>query len=232
MGAGMKTSLLLCVGLLLAGVAPAADSQAALQDRLRKTEEPRILFVGNSYSFKLPGALARLVRNARRKVVVEGVSRGGWTLEKHAASKETLARIREGKWDVVVLQEQSQLPAFNRDRRSRQMIPHAKTLVTEIRKAGAVPVFFQTWGRRDGDHKNAEAFPKDTFEKMQHRLVIGYREAAVATEGALVVPVGEAWAREMKEGTGKRLFARDGSHPSAGGVNFSAEVFRNFFFGK
>ncbi|MBT44185.1 MAG: hypothetical protein CL922_01845 [Deltaproteobacteria bacterium] len=233
MGAGMKAVVIAGAGFLLTGAAPAGeDSQAALQARLRKTEEPRILFVGNSYSFKVPGALARLAKEAKRKVIVEGVTKGGWTLQKHAGSEETLARIRGGKWDVVVLQEQSQLPAFNREQRNRKMIPPAQALVAEIRKMGAVPVFFQTWGRRDGDHRNAEAFPKDTFEKMQHRLVIGYREAAAAAEGALVVPVGEAWAREMKEGTGKRLFAKDGSHPSAAGVNFSAEVFKNFFFGE
>jgi len=228
----MKAVAIAGVGFLLAGVSSAEDRQDALQARLRNVEEPRILFVGNSYSFKLPGALARVVREVKRKVIVEGVTKGGWTLQKHAASKETLARIRGGEWDVVVLQEQSQLPAFNKEQRNRKMIPPAQALVAEIRKMGAVPVFFQTWGRRDGDHKNAEAFPKDTFEKMQHRLVIGYREVAAAAEGALVVPVGEAWAREMKEGTGKRLFGKDGSHPSADGVNFSAEVFKNFFFGE
>ena len=233
MGAGMKAVVIAGAGFLLTGAAPAGeDSQAALQARLRKTEEPRILFVGNSYSFKVPGALARLAKEAKRKVVVEGVTRGGWTLQKHAGSEETLARIRGGKWDVVVLQEQSQLPSFSREQRNRKMIPPAQAVVAEIRKMGAVPVFFQTWGRRDGDRGNAESFPDDTFEKMQSRLVIGYREAAVAGEGALVVPVGEAWAKEMKEGTGKGLFSKDGSHPSGAGVNLSARVFYAFFFGE
>ena len=229
----MKAVVIAGAGFLLTGAAPAGeDSQAALQARLRKTEEPRILFVGNSYSFKVPGALARLAKEAKRKVVVEGVTRGGWTLQKHAGSEETLARIRGGKWDVVVLQEQSQLPSFSREQRNRKMIPPAQALVAEIRKMGAVPVFFQTWGRRDGDRRNAESFPDDTFEKMQERLVIGYREAASAAEGALVVPVGEAWAKEMKEGTGKGLFSKDGSHPSGAGVNLSARVFHAFFFGE
>lgn len=229
----MKAVVIAGAGFLLTGAAPAGeDSQAALQARLRKTEEPRILFVGNSYSFKVPGALARLAKEAKRKVVVEGVTRGGWTLQKHAGSEETLARIRGGKWDVVVLQEQSQLSAFNKKQRNRKMIPPAQALVAEIRKMGAVPVFFQTWGRRDGDRRNAESFPDDTFEKMQERLVIGYREAASAAEGALVVRVGEAWAKEMKEGTGKGLFSKDGSHPSGAGVNLSAGVFYTFFFGE
>ena len=57
----MKAVVIAGAGFLLTGAAPAGeDSQAALQARLRKTEEPRILFVGNSYSFKVPGALARL----------------------------------------------------------------------------------------------------------------------------------------------------------------------------
>ncbi len=232
MGAGMKAVVIAGAGFLLAGVSPAEDTQDALQARLRNVEEPRILFVGNSYSFKLPGALARVAKEVKRKVVVEGVTRGGWTLQKHAGSEETLARIRGGKWDVVVLQEQSQLPSFSREQRNRKMIPPAQALVAEIRKMGAVPVFFQTWGRRDGDRGNAESFPDDTFEKMQSRLVIGYREAAVAGEGALVVPVGEAWAKEMKEGTGKGLFSKDGSHPSGAGVNLSARVFYAFFFGE
>lgn len=231
-GARMKAVAIAGAGFLLAGVSPAEDTQDALQARLSKVEEPRILFVGNSYSFKLPGALARVAREAKRKVVVEGVTRGGWTLQKHAGSEETLARIRGGKWDVVVLQEQSQLPSFGPEQRKRKMIPPARALVTEIRKMGAVPVFFQTWGRRDGDRRNSESFPNDTFEKMQNRLVIGYREAAAAAEGALVVPVGEAWAKEMKGGTGKRLFSKDGSHPSGAGVNLSAGVFHTFFFGE
>ncbi len=231
-GSGIKAVMCMNAALLVAGLAPARDEQSSLQVRIGKTEEPRILFVGNSYSFKVPGLLARLVRESGRKVVVESVTRGGWTLKRHAGSKQTLARIREGGWDVVVMQEQSQIPSFGREQRSREMIPHARTLVSEIRKVGAVPVFFQTWGRRDGDRSNKKSFPDDSFEKMQARLVTGYQEAAAAVEGVLVVPVGEAWAREMREGRGKRLFARDGSHPSEAGVNLSARVFHSFLFGK
>ena len=58
------------------------------------------------------------------------------------------------------------------------------------------------------------------------------REVAEAAGGVLVVPVGEAWAEEMKAGNGKRLYARDGSHPSAAGVLHSAGIFYRFFFGE
>ena len=36
----------------------------------------------------------------------------------------------------------------------------------------------------------------------------------------------------MSAGKGGRLYAKDGSHPSAEGVNLSAEVFVDFFYGK
>ena len=183
--------------LAVSGAASSKDEKAELRDRLDKSDEPRILFVGNSYSFKVPKVLARMTQAEGRPVVVEGITRGGWTLEKHARSKDTLTRIRNGKWDVVVLQEQSQRPSFSRAQRMREMNPHVRILVTEIRKAGALPVFFQTWGRRDGDRGNKKNYPDDTFEKMQKRLITGYQEAAVVAGHALIVPVGEAWAVEV-----------------------------------
>lgn len=216
-----------CLGVCAAGV-----SQGELRKRLQDDRDVRILFVGNSYSVQLPKIFEKLGNKSGRQVVVGQVTKGGWTLKKHATSEETLERIRSGDWDVVVLQEQSQLPSFSRGQREKEMIPHAVTLAAEVRKAGAVPVFFQTWGRRDGDTRNAKAYPDDTFAKMQGRLETGYREAAKAAGDALVVPVGRAWSEKMAAGKGAPLFAKDGSHPSAAGVALSANVFWEFFFGK
>ena len=217
--------------IAISGNALAKDAKAELRDRLIKSDDPRILFVGNSYSFKIPKALGRIAADSDLRLVVEGVTRGGWTLEKHARSEDTLNRIRGGRWDVVVLQEQSQRPAFSKAQRTREMIPHVRSLTAEIRKAGAVPVFFQTWGRRDGDRSNRKIFSDDTFEKMQKRLVTGYEEAAMAAGHALIVRVGEGWAREVSKGRGARLFTRDGSHPSSAGVELTARIFYDFFFG-
>ena len=225
---GVVRSLLILLGLMVATPALGAESVVELRKRL-SGKEGRILFVGNSYSFEVPGVVARMVRERGGKVVVEQVTKGGWTLRKHAESEDTLEKIREGKWDVIVLQEQSQMPSFGKKARERDLNPFAKALADEARKAGAQPVFFLTWGRRDGDQRN---HPEDTYGGMQIRLETGYREAAVSAGSALVVPVGKAWAREMKAGRGKGLYAKDGSHPTAEGVRLSAKVFVEFFFGK
>ena len=220
--------MLVLLGLMVATPALGAESEVELRKRM-SGKEGRILFVGDSYSFKVPGVLAKMVRERGKTVVVEQVTRGGWTLRKHAESEETLKKIREGKWDVIVLQEQSQMPSFGKKARERDLNPFAKKLAEEARKSGAQPVFFLTWGRRDGDQRNN---PEDTYAGMQSRLDTGYREAAASAGAALVVPVGKAWAREMKAGRGKGLYAKDGSHPSAEGVRLSAKVFVEFFFGK
>ena len=56
--------------LAVSGAAFSKDEKAELRDRLDKSDEPRILFVGNSYSFKVPKVLARMTQEEGRPVVV------------------------------------------------------------------------------------------------------------------------------------------------------------------
>lgn len=210
--------------------APGGELEDRLTARVQAGNPARILFVGNSYSFQVPKAFAAVATAEGSRIVVEQVTKGGWTLAKHAASEATLDKIRGGRWDVVVLQEQSQMPATPEAQRQRVMIPAAKLLVDEIRKSGAIPVMFVTWGRRDGDKQNAKVFPNDTMESMQKRLNTGYREAAESSGGVALIPVGPTWLAAKKAGELDRLFAKDGSHPAKDGVYLSACVFYTTFY--
>ena len=58
--------------LALSGAVYSKDKAEALRDRLRLTDPPRILFVGNSYSFKIPKALGRIAADSDLRLVVEG----------------------------------------------------------------------------------------------------------------------------------------------------------------
>ncbi len=206
------------------------NPHAALVDRVQQAKTLNVLFVGNSYSFKIPKEFEKLARSEGRSIEVGQVTKGGWTLAKHAAARTTLDQIANGKWDVVVLQEQSQIPAFADGQRSKEMDAAAKKLADAAREAKAIPVFFQTWGRRDGDQKNAAAFPNDTYAAMQKRLIAGYKNAASQAGGAYVVPVGEVWSvlRQMKQDDG--LYAKDGSHPAQRGNYLGACVFYNALY--
>ena len=80
-------------------------------------EEPlRVLFIGNSYTYQhdLPKLVTRMAKAAGIRGISErSVVGGGMTLEGHWKNGKALERIRNGKWDVVVLQDQSQRPVFN-----------------------------------------------------------------------------------------------------------------------
>jgi hypothetical protein len=178
-----------------------------------------ILMVGNSYTMPMPAALQALADSAGWSVRFEQETHGGWTLQQHAQSMQTIERIRSERWDYVVLQEQSQIPSL--PIRETMMYPAVRSLDAIIRENGSKTVLFMTWGRRDGDLQND---PDDTFEAMTERLRQGYMEIGLEV-GALVVPVGLAWRLAHLEAPEMNLWNKDGSHPSPRGVYLTACTF-------
>jgi hypothetical protein len=188
--------------------------------------ETAVLFVGNSYSFGVPKAFAALAAERGKRVRVEQVTHGGWTLARHTACPDTLAKIRARRWDVVVIQEQSKLPS-QPTRREAGMFPHVRKLAEEARGQGALPVLYQTWGYRNGNPE----LPGDDFQAMTSRLREGYRAAARQAGGLPVVAVGDAWEREVSAGRGADLYQADGNHPSRAGDQLTATAFYEALFG-
>jgi hypothetical protein len=97
----------------------------------------------------LPTVFRDLPRAGGQNVETSIVAEGGETLADHAASPESVDAVRGSRWQFVVLQEQSQIPAVESARQS-QMFPAARSLVGIIRAAGATPILLQTWAPRDG----------------------------------------------------------------------------------
>jgi hypothetical protein len=218
---------LACIGAVFALAACGHSLRRQFVSHRGKPGDLSVLFIGNSYSFGVPKAFAKLARKRGYAVHVDQVTNGGWSLAQHVENEETLRKIRERKWDVVVIQEQSRIPSLPA-RRVREMIPCVSKLADEARQQGARPVLYQTWGRRDGDPwRNG-----DDFRSMNSRLRDGYRAAAKQAGGLTIVPVGDAWEREMAAGNSTRLFDPDGSHPTKYGDSVSAEVFYETLFGK
>jgi hypothetical protein len=199
-------------------LASGPEPRAALVQRLARKPELSVLFVGNSYSFGVPKAFMKLAKEHGKMVRVGHATYGGWTLKQHATNAPTLKKITTGKWDVVVLQEQSEIPSWVPSQRDTAMFPPLRSLVTEVKKTGALPVLYQTWGRRD------------RFTEMNARLREGYHAAAENAGGLWVIPVGDAWESEFRAGGGASLFMADGSHPSELGNALTARVFYDHFF--
>jgi hypothetical protein len=192
-------------------------------------ETVRILFVGNSYTGQVRKAVVELIEASPhgKTTELEFITPGGKNLAFHLAKEATVQRITDGDWDFVVLQDQSQTPAVYPDRFEGAAIELDKL----IDSSGATTVFYQTWGRRDGDKRNGKRFP--TYESMQQELSGNYTKVARRCD-ALLAAVGDAWARVRRadDALGRKLYRDDGSHPSAKGAYLAASVFYQIFFGE
>ena len=180
----------------------------------------KILFVGNSYIYtnNLPEVFRQLACDGNHLVEIDSSTSGGWTLADHVSSSKTLEKLQEKKWGYVILQEQSEIPAFEIPR-SMQMYPAARTLVAEIRKNGSTPLFLITWGRKDG----LPEYGIPSFLDMQNRLNAGYLEIAREL-GVNVIPVGHAWHLVSSQPQPVDLWQSDGSHPNSAGTYLAACV--------
>lgn len=186
----------------------------------------KILFIGNSYTGGIRGAVAKLIKESpHTDTELTFINPGGKTLEFHLKNQATIEKIKNGKFDFVVLQDQSQTPAVFPKKFDKAAVELDKI----IDQSGAQTVFYQTWGRRDGDKMNKERFP--TYEKMQKALSKSYSSAAQKCRAKLA-RVGDTWAlvRKADDKLGRELYRGDGSHPSGKGAYLAACVFyRNFF---
>ncbi|MBS1616314.1 MAG: PKD domain-containing protein [Bacteroidetes bacterium] len=196
----------------------------------------RVLFVGNSYVQvnNLPGIISQLAANSGDVLLATDVSMGGYTLQNHASNSNTLSQIARKGWDFVILQEQSQLPAFPDAQVASSCYPYARALDSLVHLANpcAKTVFYMTWGRENGDAGNCPSFPLIcTYNGMDSLLRSRYTIMAQSNK-AVLAPVGVAWhkMRDLYPGTG--LYQTDESHPSPAGSYLAACTFYSVLFKK
>lgn len=188
-----------------------------------------LLFVGNSYTAS--NGLVGLVEGASEARqpwadtrAVE-LSQGGWTWADHAARVEEGGAWQQAfadTWDVVVLQEQSQIPGFPMEEAVWQ---ESLASLQELAQAAepADVALLLTWGRLDGDRQNPDLYPD--FPTMQDRLTAGYLAYADSLGGATVIPAGEAFRALWAQGPDEaffQLYVADESHPTPYGTHMVA----------
>lgn len=183
-----------------------------------------ILFIGNSYTYfnDMPVALfQKIAESAGCDVQVTSITKGGWTLEKHAdnadeCGKAVDAALRENRYDYVVLQEQSTRPASDPEK----FYAAVRALTEKIRVNGAVPILYATWGRKSGSKVLAEH--GWTNESMTEKLAAAYQtignelSIAVAHAGRAFYDV------NTHHGETIDLYSADLSHPSVAGSYLAA----------
>ncbi len=227
----------------------------------------RVLFVGNSYTYQnnLPNMVAQFATSQGDTVVWQMVATGGATFYEYAdpgnSKGASLVAALKGKvWDIVVLQEQSQIGAV--DSTFMQTSPgikpgskkHSGDLcrLVQHHQPRARVFWYMTWGRINGDPNFAANYPEcpwmRTYDGMQgmlrhNYLRFGNRVLRDSMAGGIlanarlrpinytsVAPVGVAWARVRRQYPALNLYNADGSHPSTEGSYLAACVMYTAFF--
>jgi len=173
----------------------------------------RILFIGNSYTF-VNGGLDKQLEGLAPSTETERIASGGYTLEKHWTDGNARRKIREGKWDYVVLQEQSQVPVINQPR----FYEFARMFDAEIRRSGAKTILLMTWERPDSRNLGV------TTDGLAAAFTAIGKEL-----GAKVAPAGLAFARSLQSKPELTLYTPDG-HPTVEGTYLAACVLYRTIF--
>ncbi len=217
----MKTKILFLAVALLA-------LSASLQAQPKK-----VLFIGNSYTEvnNLPRLVQLVSESAGDRLEYQSNTPGGCTFQQHC-NNHSMNSIRQGGWDVVVLQEQSQLPSFPQPQVEVELFPYAQQLVEAVynNNPEGEAMFYMTWGRKYGDQQNAPYFPVlGTYEGMDSMLYERYMYMARQYD-ASVCPVGRVWRYLRTNYPEIELYQSDGSHPSLAGSYAAACAFYTLIF--
>lgn len=221
----IKCVLAACAGLFISLYFTSCNKPAP---ELKKV---RVLFIGNSLTCEndLPGVLAGLAKSRNFAMEHDQYTPGGYTLAQHSRDPRLLEKINKGDWDFVVLQEQSEMPAYSWAQ--TEVLPYAQKLSELIKSSNprAQIAFFMTMARKNGEQRDILNSPEiGTYDGMQRKLNASYIKMAGENQG-LAVPVGPAWENVRSQEPSLNLYA-DEVHPNLTGTYLAACVFYGVLF--
>jgi len=189
----------------------------------------RILFIGNSYTYynNLPTMVKNMAASTGDKLDASSYTVGGTSLEEHFANAGTTGALKQGGWDYVVLQDQSQRPALEESYVQEHTYAFATKLADMARVYSPCTelFFYQTWGRKNGDAANCPTIPEMcTYEGMDNRLALGYAQMANDND-ATISPVGSVRRLMRQLHPEIELYDADESHPTLAGTYVAAVTF-------
>jgi len=198
----------------------------------------RILFIGNSFTMGagddsvmsqggVPRLVAELAAAAGHPMPETRLcAKGGKGFCDHLTDETgAMTAIREGGWDVVVLQEHSMGPTQFGD--VARFLEDGMELRDAILATSpeALILLYETWAR-EASHPLVSG-DKRTFAdgatQMQEELGANYAELARQLGGrTAVAPAGDAWSEALRQRPRLRLHADDDYHANRNGSYLSA----------
>ncbi len=187
-----------------------------------KSKNVKVLMIGNSKikrennSNTTKKHLEGLVKGAGRKISITRVTHGGeklktWADEKNPYGKKAYDKIKEKKWDVVILQEQTDASINNKN----TLVNSGKKLAKAIRKVNpnAKIIFDAIW-----PYKNSK-------KSSNQKKIDANNEAAAKEVNGIVAYAGKAFLKYSGIKNAKEVYSSDKNHASNYGWYLQACVF-------
>jgi PKD repeat protein len=196
----------------------------------------KVLFLGNSYTAanNLPLLVSNMAESTGDVLIYDSFTPGGYRFMDHASNPTTLAKINSDNWNYVALQAQSQETSLSQTQMETEVFPFGESLSNAIRANNecSQPMFYMTWGRKNGDTPNCVARPwVCTYEEMDNVIKATYIFMAEINEAKLA-PAGAVWRYIRENHPSMDLYSGDGSHPSLAGSYAVACAFYTMIYKK
>jgi hypothetical protein len=177
--------------------------------------QTRVLMIGDSLTYynDLPGLLQQFSAGESAPIYLEQATAPLASLRFHWTRDKSVDRIRDGRFDFVILQDFSRKPVTDPDGALQSFLQFD----AEIRKAGGKTIVFQNWTRRGLQ----DDYP--ALLNTYHRIV--------EQTGARLAPIGAAWKRCAAERPDITLLLDD-RHPTDAGSYLAACVLYDVLYHK
>ena len=184
----------------------------------------RVLCIGNSFTYVCGSSfmLKELAWSQGHFLDLQDAFKGGRTFGQHLRLSVTDEKIREGRYEYVFLQNQSQTNAWYwQDRKGKaSLLQDGVALAGKVRKFSpcAKLIFEYTWAYPGNDNGGFSS-----FEDFDSLLEKGTRKMAKAAKG-IVSPIGKAFAICRQERPDIDLYGNDQKHQNEYGAYLKACV--------
>ncbi|MBN9485508.1 MAG: hypothetical protein BGO70_03180 [Bacteroidetes bacterium 43-93] len=200
----------------------------------------KVLFLGNSYTYvnNLPQMTANIAASMGDTLVWDINAPGGQQISGHFSDRVSIGKIKQGGWDNVVLQCQSQETALPDNSVQTDVYPYITLLDSVIKRHNpcAETILYMTWGRKNGDADMCAAYTPQwpyfcSYQQMDSIIRVRYTKMANDNK-SVVSPVGAVKHYVRLNYPSIELYQSDESHPSVEGTYAAACAFYTTLFGK
>lgn len=194
-----------------------------------------VLYIGNSLTYvnDVPSLVNQIAMSKGDSIIWDQNTPGGYQLAQHASNLTTLTKIGSYKWDIVVIQAQSQQTAFPDAQLETDVYPPCKFLVDSIHRNFACTrvMYYMPAGWKYGDFSNCPGFPAIcTYEGQFERIRQTHLNLVDSTD-ASIIPSGVSYRVSRMADSTLDLWSSDNVHPSIAGSYLTAlnmyEAFTN-----